>query len=83
MVMKNNIKTRKQKLLTLLNEAIDDNQDYAVDCLLELKEEDEDFERELRDYISFVDRAKRTHGLIEGEPIEIKYKIYKEFLGEK
>jgi len=54
-----------------------------LDHILKLVTWKSHFKEELRDYIEFVDRAKRTHGLIEGEPIEIKYKIYKDVLGEK
>lgn len=83
--MKNNIKTRKQKLLTLLNEAINDNQDYAVDCLLELREEDEGFERELRQELEDFRKAKEdkehTSGLTQFG-MGMEYKI-KQVLGEK
>lgn len=39
-----------------------------------------DFEEELRDYIDFIDRAKRTHPL--SIEMKIRYEIYKELLKE-
>ena len=70
--MKHNL----NQLLKMLRIAYQ-NSDYS-ECLRYCEE----WNGEFRHYIDFVDKASRTHGLVEGEPIQIKYKIYKEILGE-
>ena len=78
------MKTTWTQIKKIIDELMESPHSYSFDflhdeLLMPLQQKSEDFEKELRDYIAFIDNA-RSHA--PSKEMKIKYEIYKEFLKE-